>query len=577
MRKLFFTLVILSMALCIYAQGTIVVWGSPHNKVARNVPAGDDFIEIAAGNAYGVALRADGSLVSWGQANTIVNNTPAGNDFIAISAGDQHAIALRANGSVVGWGNNPHNQATTPPFSDFVKISAGVEHNLGLRANGQVYAWGNTANGRCTVPAGTYLDIAGGNTYSIGLTTAGAVIAWGSGWNGELDVPSGNDFVQVSAKFLHALARKADGSIVAWGNPTENLDVPAGSYIDMAAGWQGNVAIREDEEIVSWANIWALRTVPDWVNDLTIVKVAAGNSFFLGLTGEFGASDADGDGVADNLDEFPLDPLRAYKLSYPLNSPTGWGTLAFEDMWPQQGDYDFNDLVLSYKLNLVLDADMKVKDIAGDFLLRAVGATFQNAFAVEFPFLSSRIESFSSLGNSQPYNMPFIEAGDHFILKVISNTNDFVDVPGGDIFWNTQPEQPHFEAIPISFQMSLAEPFDLNLAPFWGIGNPYLMVNRVLGHEVHLPGYPPTIHADISLFGMNDDSTNPAQGRYYKTTTNLPWALDLPINWKYPIERKQISHAYLGFAPWAESGGALYPDWYELIPDQINADFIYNP
>ena len=173
--------------------------------------------------------------------------------------------------------------------------------------------------------------------------------------------------------------------------------------------------------------------------------------------------------------------------------------------------------------------------------------------------------------------MPIIEAGDQFIVKVISNTNDFVSVPGGDVFWNSQPEQPHFDAIPISFQMTLSEPFDQTTAPFWGIWNPYLMVNRVLGHEIHLPGYPPTIHVDASLFGLNDDSTDPAIGRYYKTTTNLPWALDLPINWKYPIELKQISHAYWGFAPWAESGGVLYPDWYEMIPGQINADFIYNP
>ena len=577
MKKIIFSALILAIAATIFAQGTIVVWGSPHNSVARDVPAGDDFIEIAAGNKYGVALRADGTLVSWGQANTIVNNTPAGNDFVAISAGDQHAIALRADGTVVGWGNNSSGQINTPPHSDFVKISAGINHNLGLRANGEVYAWGSNANGQCNVPAGTYIDIAGGNTYSLAINTDGAIIGWGSAWNGELTVPAGNDFVQISCKYLHAIARKADGTILAWGNPTENLNVPAGSFIDMAAGWQGNVAIRNDEVLVSWANLWALRTVPAWVNDLTIVKVSGGDAFFLGLTGEFGEADSDGDGVVDSLDEFPDDPLRAYTISYPLSSSTGWGTLAYEDMWPQQGDYDFNDLVLGYKLSLVLDADMKVKDINGDFLLRAVGATFQNAFAIEFPFASSLIESFEGFGNGAPYNMPIIEAGDHFIVKVISNTNDFVSVPGGDVFWNSQPEQPHFDAIPISFQMTLSEPFDQTTAPFWGIWNPYLMVNRVLGHEIHLPGYPPTIHVDASLFGLNDDSTDPAIGRYYKTTTNLPWALDLPINWKYPIELKQISHAYWGFAPWAESGGVLYPDWYEMIPGQINADFIYNP
>ncbi|HRX76557.1 MAG TPA: RCC1 domain-containing protein, partial [Candidatus Cloacimonadota bacterium] len=134
MKKISIVLLLTVIAVGAFAQGTIVVWGSPHNQVAKNVPSGDDFIGIAAGNAYGIGLRADGSLASWGQANTIVNSTPAGTNFTAISAGDQHAIALREDGSVVGWGNNSFGQTNTPPFTDFVKISAGINHNLGLRA-----------------------------------------------------------------------------------------------------------------------------------------------------------------------------------------------------------------------------------------------------------------------------------------------------------------------------------------------------------------------------------------------------------------------------------------------------------
>jgi len=577
MKKLLFALLILSLSVVAFAQGTIVVWGKPQNKVANNVPAGDDFIEIAAGNKYGIGLRADGSLVSWGQANTIVNNTPSGNDFIAISAGDQHAIALKSNGTVVGWGSNNSGQSNTPPYSDFVKIAAGINHNLGLRASGEVYAWGANGNGQCNVPSGTYIDIAGGNTFSLGIKTDGSIVGWGAGRNGELDVPAGNDFVQISAKYLHAIARKANGTILAWGKTVGNTTVPAGTYIDMAAGWQGNVAITEGEELVSWGNLWVLNTIPGWVQDLTIVKVAGGDAFFLGLTGEFTDDDPDGDGVANGIDEYPDDPLRAYTVSYPLDSASGWGTLAYEDLWPQRGDYDFNDLVLGYKYDLVLDADMKVKDINADFLLRAVGASFQNAFAIEFPFGSDIVASVSGFGNGAPYDMPIIEAGDHFILKVISNTADFVGTLSNGIYWNTQMEQPHFAPIPISFQMTLTAPYDQEDAPSWGLWNPYLMVKRNLGHEVHLPGYPPTIHADSSLFGTADDTTNPATARYYKTISNLPWALDLPIEWKYPIESRQITHAYLAFAPWAESGGTIHEDWYELLSDQINSNYIYNP
>ncbi|HNQ44461.1 MAG TPA: LruC domain-containing protein, partial [Candidatus Cloacimonadota bacterium] len=97
------------------------------------------------------------------------------------------------------------------------------------------------------------------------------------------------------------------------------------------------------------------------------------------------------------------------------------------------------------------------------------------------------------------------------------------------------------------------------------------------GHEIHLPGFPPTVHADPSRFGTGDDTTDLTQERYYKTIDNLPWALNLPINWKYPIEGSQITHAYMAFAPWAESDGTQYQDWYTMDPDQVNTNLIYNP
>ena len=578
MKKILFLASLCFITLALYAQGSIVVWGSPHNSVSRDIPAGEDFVEIAAGFRVGLAIREDGSLVAWGHSNDINGNVPAGNNFIAIAAGESHAVALRSDGTVEAWGKNNKGQLNVPAYNDIVQISTGQNHTLAIRADGSLLAWGDNSGNQCNVPDGNFIDIAAGDAFSLALKTDGSIVGWGSPWNDRLNIPTGNDFVQISAQNLHSIARKSDGSIVAWGNATDNLDVPAsGVYVNAEAAGQGNVAIRDDGLLVAWANIWVLKTVPEWIQDLNIVKVAGGDEFFLGLTGPFAENDADDDGVADSLDEYPEDPLRAYSLCYPLpSSATGWGTLAFEDMWPQQGDYDFNDLVLDYQITQVLDADMKIKDIKANFLLSAVGATFQNAFAIEFPFPVTNVQSHSGIAAGAAYDMPILEAGANSILKVISSTNDFVSVPGGGIFWNTQPEQAHYEPIPISFELTLIEPLELSTLPFWGFWNPYLMVNREQGHEIHLPGYPPTIHADTELFGKNDDSTNPAENRYYKTITNLPWALDLPVKWNYPIEHKEISQAYYRFAPWAESAGSQYPDWYELDNGDINPSFIYD-
>ncbi len=62
-----------------------------------------------------------------------------------------------------------------------------------------------------------------------------------------------------------------------------------------------------------------------------------------------GGTDADGDGVPNDEDDYPNDGDRAFDNYYPANGP---GTLAYEDLWPGKGDYDFNDLVLDYRFKL---------------------------------------------------------------------------------------------------------------------------------------------------------------------------------------------------------------------------------
>jgi len=61
----------------------------------------------------------------------------------------------------------------------------------------------------------------------------------------------------------------------------------------------------------------------------------------------------------------------------------------------------------------------------------------------------------------------------------------------------------------------------------------------------------------------DSDDSNPEEGRYYKTSSNLPWALDIAGHFDYALERVAINSAYLQFNGWAESCGALYSDWYE--------------
>jgi len=79
---------------------------------------------------------------------------------------------------------------------------------------------------------------------------------------------------------------------------------------------------------------------------------------------------------------------------------------------------------------------------------------------------------------------------------------------------------------------------------------------------VHLANYPPTSLVNQSYFGTNEDRSDPAAGKYYKSAENLPWAINIASTYAYTIEGVQITSAHLKFAEWAESAGIKYPDWF---------------
>ena len=81
--------------------------------------------------------------------------------------------------------------------------------------------------------------------------------------------------------------------------------------------------------------------------------------------------DTDGDGVPDDVDDFPNDGDRAFVNYYPA---AGKGTLAYEDLWPGMGDFDMNDMVLNYRFKTITNSDNKVVEMEAEFTLLAFGA-----------------------------------------------------------------------------------------------------------------------------------------------------------------------------------------------------------
>ncbi|WP_179414999.1 LruC domain-containing protein [Mucilaginibacter sp. E4BP6] len=255
-------------------------------------------------------------------------------------------------------------------------------------------------------------------------------------------------------------------------------------------------------------------------------------------------TDTDGDGVADNLDDYPNDPKKAYN-NY---SSTSGSTVAFEDQWPKIGDFDMNDLIMAYKYNVVTNAQNVVVQVIGYYTLRATGGTLGSAFGVEFPIPSSSVDSLT--GGT-------LEAGQtHAVVMVFANMRDETQN------WNTIPGIT--PSAPLNYTVKFNVVNGPTLSAFGTEYNPFIY-NMVGGsrEEVHLPGQLPTDLADKTLFGTGDDNTNVAAGTYYVTKTGLPYALSVPgSGFIYPIEGTDITKVYLHFADWAQSGGSLFTDWY---------------
>ena len=92
--------------------------------------------------------------------------------------------------------------------------------------------------------------------------------------------------------------------------------------------------------------------------DATGTRVVGSFRGISGKRGSYAGADTDNDGVIDSQDDYPNDPTAAYSIHTP--SDTGWASLAFEDLWPSRGDYDFNDLVIDYRFTEVLNKKNKI-------------------------------------------------------------------------------------------------------------------------------------------------------------------------------------------------------------------------
>ena len=317
-------------------------------------------------------------------------------------------------------------------------------------------------------------------------------------------------------------------------------NLPTGNEADLAAYWDFNEGSGSVVKNASNAGVYdGDNTGADYVLMSTPVP------------------DADGDGVNDDDDDFPLDPTKAYLEIFPTGD--NYFFQMFEDLWPAKGDYDFNDVILKTKIHTYKDAQNNlvggrvISNVywIGGGIPRGAGIEFlkPNLSGTTLEYLPENVITFTEVDNvvTDPLVNNAVQIFDDNIIESVGQTVDF------EFLW------------------------DYNLGGNTLANHTCIYNDR--DHEVHIYGQPPTSAQNMDLLGTLDDvsltswdwtagTVFDTPANFYKTRTNLPWGLELITDsFRIPIECTQIIEAYPQFKDWAESGGTVNTDWYNN-PDE---------
>ena len=320
-----------SHSIALHADGTVRAWGNDGSGqlgVGRSLASGTpitvagatDITAIAAGDSHVLALKSDGTVLSWGNntngqlgdSTTINRSTPVRvvglTGVVAIWARGSHSLAL-SGGSVWVWGANglgqlgdgSYQDRSSPvrlsALNDVLALSAGGGFTLALRRDGSVWAWGANSSGQLgdgtrtapftgrTTPAlviglAGIADIRAGGEHSLARKADGSVWAWGNNNLGQLgdgttaerltpvQVNGLTGALQIAAGFGHSLALKGDGTVMAWGGNGYG-ELGDGTFIDrllpiplgglsgttsIATGFLHTFALIAGGTVVAWGN-----------------------------------------------------------------------------------------------------------------------------------------------------------------------------------------------------------------------------------------------------------------------------------------------------------------------------------
>ena len=221
--------------LAVTASGDIVTQGNYEGIVSLIPPSltNEHVIAIEAFRGRAAAVTQSGKIVTWSNAATppaAYQNPTAPTGVVDVQLGDDFGVALKDDGTIDSWGNAGI-VSGTPDLDNVVQIDATRSGALALTADGTVHAWGAGSsplgNGLDEVNTSKIIDIAMANRTGWALTDEGEVLNFG-----DVDGPEARNVFP---------ADRAEGRIIA-------LQSNSGSFNT------GGGALTENGEFVIWGD-----------------------------------------------------------------------------------------------------------------------------------------------------------------------------------------------------------------------------------------------------------------------------------------------------------------------------------
>ena len=287
--------------------------GNPIPYASQPLAVMEGVVSASAGADFTVALKADGTLWTWGgndegqlgTGTTEGSTTPVQvlDQVTAVVAGDYHVAALRTDGTLWTWGDNLYGQLgdgtyTSRPtpaqvMEGVTTVAAGVGATAAICTDSTLWTWGDNLFGQLgdgtqdsrPTPQQILTDVSAvnlGGYHAAAIRTDGTLWMWGSNIDGQLgtgqatevlqtqpvQVPLNGAVLAVAAGTGHTVAILEDGSLWVWGrndqgqlglDPDTAALVPqptqvteATGAVDVAAGTYQTACLLSDGTLLTW-------------------------------------------------------------------------------------------------------------------------------------------------------------------------------------------------------------------------------------------------------------------------------------------------------------------------------------